>query len=111
MIRKVKKRNCFLRMMNELLKFLAKNHDKLTKADRQGLIEITNQIEALKKEKEDEKKSAAKQAIGMILDGLARIADTTHYSNDGYKGPYTKLENRIILRTAVGMARKMLREE
>ncbi len=96
--------------MNELLSFVAKNHEKLVLNDRQALVRISNQIEVLKKEQDEKKKVAVKQAISMKLDGLQTVAQTRHYASASYTSPYADVNNRLILERAVGIARRLLRK-
>lgn len=95
--------------MNELMLFVGRNSNKLALADRQQLVRIANQIEALKREKDGDRKAAAIEAIGLVLDGLERIAQTKHYYGEGFTSLYVKPENRRILQGAIGFARKLLR--
>ena len=96
--------------MNDLMSFLAKNHDRLVKVDRQDLIRIANQIDALKKEKDKTKKEAEKQAINKNLDGLENVAKTKHYASTEYTSPYADVNNRLILQEAIGLARELLKK-
>ena len=96
--------------MNELLSFVAKNHDKLVLSDRQALVKISNQIEALKKVKDQKEKNLSKQAIEQTLKGLEKVAQTTRYSDPGHTSPYVDPKNRAILQNAVAIARRLLRE-
>ncbi len=95
--------------MNELLRYVAKNHDRIARSDRESLVRIANQIDALK-ESAKEKKDAVKQAISQVLDGLERIAQTKHYYTEGYTSPYTEPENREILQRAVIIAKGLLQK-
>jgi len=96
--------------MNELMKFLKKSQKKLVKVDYETLVNTANQIEALKKEKDKNKKAAVKQAINRNLDGLGIVAKSKHYSSAEYSSLYVNVNNRLILQEAIGIARKLLRE-
>ena len=96
--------------MNELAKFVKKNRKNLAKVDYEALTRIATQIEALKTEKDQKKKTAAIQAIELNLSSLWRIAQTTHDYNESHTSRYADLNNRLILEQAVGMARELLRK-
>ena len=96
--------------MNELAKFVKKNRKNLAKVDYEALTRIATQIEALKTEKDQKKKTAAIQAIELNLSSLLRIAQTTHDYNESHTSRYADLNNRLILEQAVGMARELLRK-
>ena len=96
--------------MNELATFVKKNRKNLAKVDYEALSRIATQIEALKTEKDQKKKTAAIQAIELNLSSLWRIAQTTHDYNESHTSRYADLNNRLILEQAVGMARELLRK-
>src|SRR3989344_5254769 len=96
--------------MNELATFVKKNRKNLAKVDYEALSRIATQIEALKTEKDQTKKTAAIQAIELNQSSLWRMAQTPHDYNESHTSRYADLNNRLILEQAVGMARELLRK-
>ncbi len=94
--------------MNELHQFVAKNHNKLVRADRETLVHVANQIDALKKGVKEKK--AVIEAIELNLKHLKLIAETTLSLGLDPKHPYYDTNNRLILQKAIILARKLLQE-
>ncbi len=90
--------------MNEIVEFCAKNSQRLAKADRQLLIRIANEIEALGKMKDGTNKRAARQIITEELNSLRNICAVSHY----YPSIYADLYNKVKLEEAIAIAFRLL---
>ena len=93
-------------MTNRLIEFCAQNSDKLANIDRQELIKIANEIDALKTIKDSRKKQADKQAIAKDIRSFRRITD----NRSNPPGFYSDMNNLAALREAVKIAQEILSE-
>lgn len=93
--------------MSELAAFVKKNRKNLAKADYDTLIQIADQIPALKTEKDQNKRAAAKELITLRLNHLWKVAQLSH----GPTSIYADMDKKDVLKQAVSIATKILREK
>ena len=91
---------------NKLIDFCALNSQKLANNDRQELIKIADEIDALKTMSDHKKKAAAKMIIEKKLAGLKLILT----SQPGPESKYSYQQNLHCLRDAIAIAQHLLRQ-
>ncbi len=92
-------------MKNELILFCARNSQSLALNDRQKLISLANQIDAMRTVQDEKERKAVRQVIIDQIAGLQRIANAWHT----FPSTYADVRKLEILKQAIDIALKLLR--